>query len=130
MNGNEQPDWNTADPEVKKKAVYDFCTRLDKDVDGIRDSCRDKPRTARDTLQEAGNFKNMPEDLPIYVCEDNAQDRGKVMAIILPKKGELPKWEDFDIKSTCPCTWTPYVEFLSESLLPGDTLTIQIRKGR
>jgi hypothetical protein len=129
MSNNDQPDWNTADPEVKQKAVYDLLTELDKDVDGIRDKCKGNTRTARDRLQAAGNFKNMPENLPIYVCEDNEQDRSKVMAIILPAKGELPGWDDFDIKATCPCTWTPYRSFMSASLKPGDTVTIQIRRS-
>jgi len=119
MSNNDQPDWNTADPEVKKRAVYDFCAELDKD-DNARENCRNFTRTARDKLNEVGNFKNMP-DLPIYVCEKDEKDRRKVMAIILPPKGQLPSYDDFDIKTTCPCTWTPYVELMSKSLKPSDS---------
>ena len=131
MSDNDQPDWNTADPEVKQKAVYDLCALLDKDENNIRHECLTKIDVARETLKKVGNFKNMPPNLPVYVCEDNKEDRGKVMAIVLPAKGTLPpKFEDFDIKSACPCTWTPYRELMIESLQPGDSVTIQIRRGR
>ena len=130
MSNSDPQDWNTASPEVKQRAVYDFCKKLDEDTGNLREDCRRSPRTARDTFREVGNFVNLPEDLPIYACEDNEKDRSKVMAIILPAKGQLPSWEDFDIKSACPCTWTPYVEFMSKSLRPAQGVNIHIRVAR
>ncbi len=117
-------DWNANDDaanKAKKLATYKLCERLDKDADpkGIRDACRNDPKAARDALRQAGDFINMPADLPVYVCEENAQDRGKVVAIVLPAKGQMPTFDAFDFKKTWICTWTPYAQILQQALKPG-----------
>lgn len=113
-------DWN--DPNARYLAAYKLCDRLDKDADpkGIRDTCRTDPKAARDALRLAGDFSNMPADLPVYICEGNAEDMGKVVAIVLPPKGQMPSPPAFDIKKTWVCTWTPYFQMLEESAKPEE----------
>jgi hypothetical protein len=106
-------DWNDETPGVKEAAAFKFCQRLEEDLDGIRERCKRDMKTARDTLREAGNFTNMPADLPVYVFEDDPTEMGKVVAIVLPKKGEMPNFDHFDIDMTWPCTWTPYALILN-----------------
>lgn len=109
-------DWNNN--ELKSKAAYDFCKLLDEN-DDLRAGCKTNMRTARDTLRDVGQFDNMPAGLPIYVFEDNEEERRKVVAIVLPRKGEMPSPEHFNIKLAWPCTWTPYPQKMRESTKPG-----------
>lgn len=107
------PDWNDDDPAAKEAAAFKFCQILDRDENGIRRRCKESRKTARDTLMAAGEFTNMPEDLPVYVFEDDRRAKEALVAIVLPKKGEMPDYEHFDIDTTWPCTWTPYASILN-----------------
>jgi hypothetical protein len=101
--------WNSTDPEVFKRATWNLCQTLDKD-DIKRTSCKGDKDTAKSELKTAGNFDKIPDDVEVFVMENQVKAGANVVVIKLMAKGSLPtKYEDFEAKTVWTCTWNHYI---------------------
>ena len=90
-------------------ATRKFCEMLEND-EALREQCLSDPGKARDTLQKAGDFEDMPSDLQVHVFENEVESSDQMVTLALPKKGELPPADIFDAKEVWLCTWNHYLQ--------------------
>lgn len=95
--------------DARIPATRRFCEMLDKNPT-LRQECLTNPVKARETLEKAGDFEDMPADVKVFVFENEVQSSDEVVTLVLPKKGELPPLDIFDAKSVWLCTWSHYLQ--------------------
>ena len=82
---------------------------LDRDPE-LRKACKADRKKAWETLKQAGDFEDMPNDVEIHVFENEVGSSDKMVTMILPKEGELPPADIFDAKGVWVCTWAHYLQ--------------------
>jgi len=95
--------------DARIAATRKFCEKLDLDAD-LREACKTQPETAWRTLNEAGDFEDMPADVRVYVFENKPDSSDKVVTLVLPAKGELGPADTFDASGVWYCSWPHYLE--------------------
>jgi hypothetical protein len=98
-------DWN--DIEARQRATRRFCELLDAD-DELRERCKSDSGAARDALQKAGDFTEMPADLEVRVFERERGERDQLVTMVLPARGKVPPEHTFDAREVWQCTYLPY----------------------
>jgi hypothetical protein len=105
--------WTSEDPEVFKKATRRLCEILDGNND-IREACKNRQSLAKEMLRLAGDFDEIPDDVEVFIMEDELKAGSNVVAMILPPKGELPDPDSFEAKRVWVCTWNHYIQLTSQ----------------
>ncbi|MEO8648365.1 MAG: hypothetical protein ABI539_04285 [Acidobacteriota bacterium] len=105
--------WPMVSDGVFKEVTWKLCEMLENDHD-LREACKDNRQTAKDTLKAAGKFDRIPDDVEVFIMENNVAENSKVVTIILPKEGKLGDEEDFEAKAVWNCSWHLYPQ------LPAD----------
>jgi hypothetical protein len=104
--------WNSTDPEVFKRATWNLCQTLDQD-DNKRKNCKEKKDIAKTELTAAGNFDKIPDDVEVFVMENQAKAGANVVVLKLKAKGSLPSnYKDFEAKTVWICTWNHYISIM------------------
>jgi hypothetical protein len=100
-------EWN--DISARRQATRRFCEMLDSD-EKLRDNCKNDPAAARDALQKAGDFRDMPTDVEVRVFERDRGSSDKLVTMVLPPRGEVPPEQTFDAREFWQCTYLPYAQ--------------------
>lgn len=95
--------------DARIAATRKFCEMLENDA-ALRQQCVTDPTKARETLQRAGDFEDMPADLKVYAFENEVESSDQIVTLVLPKKGELPSADVFDAKDVWYCSWSHYLQ--------------------
>jgi hypothetical protein len=97
------------DEQARTDGTWNFSQMLDTDPN-LRDACKKDRALARETLRKAGNFDDLPDNLDLYVSEDNIDSGDQVATLVLYGVDHLPPREKFVLGTVWRCSWSHYLQ--------------------
>ena len=99
--------WPLEDDAAFKKVTWRLCEMLDADPN-LRKACKENRVTAKETLRIAGDFDRIPDEVEVFIMEDDVKANSNVVTVILPEQSKVPDWDHFEAKKYWACTWNLY----------------------
>lgn len=102
--------WPIKDEATFKDVAFKLCNLLDGSAAALarREECKTDRQKAKQALKEAGQFDHIPKEVEVFIMENHVEDARNVVAVILPKQGEIPDQAHFEAKKYWLCTWHLY----------------------
>ncbi len=101
--------------QVRHDATYKFWEKLEADS-MLRSACTDTSdptvasELARRTLEEAGNFEKIPDNVVVRVFESDRTTADNIVTIVLPSKNDPAlDPEHFDETLIWRCSWNLWI---------------------
>jgi hypothetical protein len=105
-------DWYSNDPEIRKAATYKFWQKM-ADPELLKACTEDSAEgraIARKTLEAAGDYESIPDDVEVRVFENDRATSDKLVTILLPEKDKTVDPETFDQDNIWRCSWNLWAQ--------------------
>lgn len=96
-------DWQ--ERKDREEGAWQLLAKLDQDPK-LRAECLADPAKARETFASVASFTNMPPEVEVRILDDSKEQLDNLVVMVLPRVGELPPKEKFNVGDFWRCCWS------------------------